>query len=178
MTARASSFPPRAPSPALAMARPALVVLTALNIAYAVCIAGLLVFSFFIDGWPARPLGVDLVTAHPQVGNGLRAIIVVGLFGAAIVHTILQRLRAIVETVLVGDPFVSDNVRRLQSIAWRVMLLECTRLVVLLIGRLVWEPGRLGGVSLVPWLAVLMLFVLAGVFAHGARMRADLDGTV
>ena len=29
-----------------------------------------------------------------------------------------------------------------------------------------------------PWLAVLLLFVLSGVFAQGARMRADLEGTV
>ena len=29
-----------------------------------------------------------------------------------------------------------------------------------------------------PWLAVLMLFVLSGVFAHGARLRTDLEGTV
>jgi hypothetical protein len=35
-----------------------------------------------------------------------------------------------------------------------------------------------GGFSVVPWLAILLLFVLAGVFARGARMRADLEGTV
>jgi hypothetical protein len=34
------------------------------------------------------------------------------------------------------------------------------------------------GFSVVPWLAILLLFVLAGVFARGARMRADLEGTV
>lgn len=28
------------------------------------------------------------------------------------------------------------------------------------------------------WIAVLLLFVLARVFDHGARMRADLEGTV
>jgi hypothetical protein len=32
--------------------------------------------------------------------------------------------------------------------------------------------------SLAPWLAVLLLFVLAGVFAHGTRLRDDLEGTV
>jgi len=34
------------------------------------------------------------------------------------------------------------------------------------------------GFSFTPWLAVLLLFVLAGVFAQGARMRTDLEGTV
>jgi len=42
----------------------------------------------------------------------------------------------------------------------------------------VWEPGKVDAFSFAPWLAVLLLFVLAGVFAHGARMRADLEGTV
>ena len=32
--------------------------------------------------------------------------------------------------------------------------------------------------SITPWIAVLLLFVLARVFDHGARMRADLEGTV
>ena len=32
--------------------------------------------------------------------------------------------------------------------------------------------------SITPWIAVLLLFVLARVFAHGARLRADLEGTV
>ena len=32
--------------------------------------------------------------------------------------------------------------------------------------------------SVTPWIAVLLLFVLARVFDHGARMRADLEGTV
>jgi hypothetical protein len=32
--------------------------------------------------------------------------------------------------------------------------------------------------SFAPWLAVLLLFVLARVFEHGAWMRAELEGTV
>jgi len=32
--------------------------------------------------------------------------------------------------------------------------------------------------SLTPWLAVLLLFVLARVFEQGAHMREDLEGTV
>lgn len=32
--------------------------------------------------------------------------------------------------------------------------------------------------SITPWIVVLLLFVLARVFEHGARMRADLEGTV
>ncbi|MET0582459.1 MAG: DUF2975 domain-containing protein [Pseudoxanthomonas sp.] len=165
-------------TPALALARPAIKGLTVLNILYALAIAALLVWSFFIDGWPQRPLGFDMTNAHPWVGQGLRAIVVVGLLAAAVVHTILKRLLAIVDTVRVGDPFILDNARRLEAIAWRVMALEGLRLVVATIAAVVWEKGRIEAFSFAPWLAVLLLFVLAGVFAHGARMRADLEGTV
>lgn len=163
---------------ALAVARPVIQVLTVLNALYAVGIAGLLVFSFFIDGWPQRPLGFDLVHAHPMAGFGVRMIVVVGLVGAAIVHTILRRLLAIVDTVRVGDPFILENARRLNAIAWSVAALEGLRLIVAAIAAAVWEPGKVDAFSFAPWLAVLLLFVLSGVFAHGARLRADLEGTV
>ena len=163
---------------ALAVARPVIRGLTALNLLYGVGLALLLGWSFFIDGWPEQPLGFDLATLHPQAPNGLRAIVVIGVIGAVIVHTILRRLLAIVDTVRGGDPFILANARRLDAIAWSVLALEVLRMIVMAIAAAVWEPGRLGGFSFAPWLAVLMLFVLSGVFAHGARMRADLEGTV
>ncbi|MFS8063329.1 MAG: DUF2975 domain-containing protein [Luteimonas sp.] len=163
---------------ALSVARPVIQGLTVLNILYAAGIAALLVFSFFIEGWPQRPLGFDLTHAHPQAGNGLRAIVVVGLIAAAIVHTILRRLLAIVDTVRDGDPFTLENAGRLDAIAWRVLALEVLRIVIAAIASAVWEPGKVDGFSIASWFAVLMLFVLSGVFAEGARMRADLEGTV
>ncbi|WP_159015609.1 DUF2975 domain-containing protein [Cognatiluteimonas profundi] len=163
---------------ALAVARPIIRGLTVLNILYAVGLAVLLGTSVFIAGWPERPLGFDLTHAHPQLSLGLHVIIVIGIFGAGIVHTILRRLLAIVDTVRGGDPFIVENARRLDAIAWSVLVLEVLRMFVLAIAAVVWEPGRLGGFSFVPWLAVLLLFVLSGVFAQGARMRADLEGTV
>ena len=168
----------RTSAKALALARPVIKGLIVLNVLYGVGIAGLLVTSFLIDGWPQRPLGFDLIQAHPMAGFGLRVIVVVGIVGAAIVHTILRRLLAIVDTVRVGDPFILENARRLNAIAWSVAALEGLRLVVAAIAAAVWEPGKVDAFSFAPWLAVLLLFVLAGVFAHGARMRADLEGTV
>ena len=163
---------------ALAVARPVIQGLTVLNLFYAACIAALLVWSFLMPGWPERALGFDLVNMHPQAPNGLRAIVLIGVIGAVIVHAVLRRLLAIVDTVRGGDPFIVENVRRLDAIAWSVLALEVLRMLVTAIAAAVWEPGRLGGFSFAPWFAVLMLFVLSGVFAHGARMRADLEGTV
>ena len=163
---------------ALTAARPVIRGLILLNALYALAITVLLVCSFFIDGWPQRPLGFDLTHAHPLAGDGLRVIVVIGVIGAAIVHTILRRLLAIVDTVRVGDPFILENAVRLNAIAWSVAALEGLRLIVAAIAAAVWEAGKIEAFSFAPWLAVLLLFVLAGVFASGARMRADLEGTV
>ncbi|HEU4665536.1 MAG TPA: DUF2975 domain-containing protein [Dokdonella sp.] len=167
----------RSSTRALSYARPVIRALTALNVVYAAGLAALFALSFFIDGWPTRPLG-DFASAHPQLGNGLRLIVVIGFVAALIVHTILRRLLAMVDSVRDGDPFILENADRLDAIAWSVLALELLRLGVTAIAAIVWQPGRLGGFSFTPWLAVLLLFVLSGVFAHGARMRADLEGTV
>ncbi|MFC5578250.1 DUF2975 domain-containing protein [Lysobacter niabensis] len=167
----------RTSAQALAFARPVIQGLTVLNILYGVGIALLLGWSFFIEGWPQTPLG-DFASKHPQLPNGLRAIVVIGIVGAVIVHTILRRLLAIVDTVRDGDPFNLENARRLEAIAWSVLALEVLRLIVATIASVVWEAGRVDGFSIASWFAVLLLFVLSGVFAQGARMRADLEGTV
>ena len=163
---------------ALAVARPVIKGLTILNILYAAGIAALLGASFLLKGWPWKQLGFDLVTMHPQAANGLRAIVVIGILGAAIVHTILRRLLAIVDTVRSGDPFILENARRLDAIAWGVLALEVLRFVVASIASAVWAAGRIDAFSIASCFAVLLLFVLSGVFAQGARMRADLEGTV
>lgn len=168
----------RTSSRALAVARPVIRGLTILNVLYAVCLAVLLGWSFVMPGWPERALGFDIVSKYPLVPLGLRAIVIIGIVGAVITHTILQRLLAIVDTVRHGDPFILENARHLDAIAWSVLALEVLRLVVATIARVVWEPGRVDGFSIASWFAVLMLFVLSGVFAHGARLRADLEGTV
>jgi hypothetical protein len=163
---------------ALSVARPVIQGLTVLNILYAVCLAVLLGWSFLMPGWPERALGFDITSKYPMVPLGLRAIVVIGIAGAAIVHTILRRLLAIVDTVRGGDPFILENARRLDMIAWSVLALEVLRLIVAAIAAAVWEPDRVDGFSIASWFAVLLLFVLSGVFAQGARMRADLEGTV
>ena len=112
----------------------------------------------------------------------MRLIMVIGVVAAPITNAILSRLLSIVETVRAGDPFVTENASRLQTIAWSVLALELSRFVVVGIANSVSTATRPVHIdlnfSVTPWLAVLLLFVLARVFDHGARMREDLDGTV
>ena len=113
---------------------------------------------------------------------GLRAVAAIGLVTIPINYLILKRLLAMIETVRIGDPFVSTNATRLQQIAWCLLALQ-------LLGGLIWAIGEAISTPAHPvdlntsfsvngWLAVLLTFVLARVFAEGALMRDDLEGTI
>lgn len=113
---------------------------------------------------------------------GLRAVALIGLVTVPINHAILRRLVAMVETVRAGDPFVAANAYRLQTIAWALLALQLLALVIAAIAKAISTPAHPvdldAGVSINGWLAVLLTFVLARVFAEGALMREDLEGTV
>jgi hypothetical protein len=113
---------------------------------------------------------------------GLRAVAGIGLVSIPIHYLILKRLLAMVETVRLGDPFVVANARRLQGIGWALVALQLLGLLVAIISRLISTPAHPvnldSSFSLTGWLAVLLTFVLARVFAEGAGMRDELEGTV
>ena len=113
---------------------------------------------------------------------GLRAVAVLGLAVIPLNYIVLKRLLAIVETVREGDPFVAANADRLQTIAWALLTLQLLSIVIGAIGEAVSTPAHPvnldAGFSINGWLAVLLTFLLARVFAEGTRMREDLEGTV
>jgi Protein of unknown function (DUF2975) len=113
---------------------------------------------------------------------GLRAIAVLGLVTTPLNHAVLKRLLAIVDTVRAGDPFVTANASRLQAIAWVLLALNVLSIVIGTIAEAVSTPAHPlhldAGFSINGWLAVLLTFLLARVFAEGAHMREDLEGTV
>src|SRR5262245_38426879 len=113
---------------------------------------------------------------------GLRAVAVLGLVTIPVHYGILKRLLAMVETVRAGDPFVATNADRLRTIAWSLLALQLLSIVIGTIGKAVSTPAhpvRLdAGFSVAGWLAVILTFVLARVFAEGTHMRDDLEGTV
>jgi DUF2975 family protein len=114
--------------------------------------------------------------------TGLRAIAVLGLATIPLNYAVLKRLLAIVKTVRAGDPFVAANASRLQAIAWTLLALNLLSIVIGAIARIVSTPAHplhlSAGFSINGWLAVLLMFLLARVFAEGALMREELEGTV
>ena len=169
-------------SAALPITNVVLRALIVLNWLYGAAIFALLV-ALPTNEWILSALGVPASSpdARPLI-LGLHAVAVVGLAAVPLNYVVLRRLLAIVETVRAGDPFVVANANRLQVIAWALLALQLLSLVVGAIAEAVSTPERPldldAGFSINGWLAVLLTFVLARVFAKGTRMRDDLEGTV
>ena len=134
------------------------------------------------EQWIMQSLHLTPSEEADRVVMGLRAIAVVGLATIPIHYAILKRLLAIVDTVRAGDPFVAANAFRLQAIAWALLALQLLGLVVAAIVKAISTPAHPvnidAGLSVPGWLAVLLTFVLARVFAEGTVMREDLEGTI
>ncbi|MGH9787960.1 MAG: hypothetical protein ACRD4U_04550, partial [Candidatus Acidiferrales bacterium] len=102
---------------------------------------------------------------------GLRAVAVLGLVGIPLNYAVLKRLLAIVLTVRAGNPFAAANGHRLQAIAWALLALNLLSIVIGAIAKTVSTPAHPlhinAGFSINGWLAVLLTFLLARVFAEG-----------
>ncbi|BDI59562.1 DUF2975 domain-containing protein [Qipengyuania nanhaisediminis] len=118
----------------------------------------------------------------PMIG-----VFLVGLAIIALAFVFFGKLRAIIISVGEGDPFVPENADRLNLMAWLMLGIQ-----------LLMVPAGAFGLWLAKWadeiehadvtidagldmtgiLMVIVLFILARVFKHGASMRDDLEGTV
>ena len=169
-------------STALPAAWVTLRILIVLNWLFGAAILALLIATVVAEQWTFTALGITTSSGIPQMIMGLRAIAALGLVAIPLNHAVLRRLLAIVETVRKGDPFVAANANRLQAIAWVLLALQLLSLVIGGIGKAISTPGHPlhldAGFSVSGWLAVLLTFILARVFAEGALMREDLEGTV
>ena len=132
--------------------------------------------------WIMSSLELSPSPEADRVVLGLRVIAVIGLALIPLNYVILKRLLAMVETVRAGDPFVAANALHLQEIAWTLLALQLLSLVVGAIVKSISTPEHPihinAGFSINGWLAVLLTFLLARVFAEGAIMREDLAGMV
>jgi hypothetical protein len=112
----------------------------------------------------------------------LYTLLTLTLVTIGLAWAILRKLLAIVATVSEGDPFVHANAARLKAIGWLMVTAQVIGLPLVGALRMVTQEfGRRaseGYISLTALLAILLVFVLAGVFEQGAAMREDIEGTV
>ena|SRR5947209_5377061 len=173
---------PRNASAALPVAYVVLRILIVLNWVYGAAILALLSFTFVNEPFLLRALHLGSAAENPALVAGIRAIAVLGLVAVPLNYALLKWLLAMVHTVRGGDPFVAANAYRLQAIAWILLALQLLSLVIWSIGKAIStaaHPLHLdAGFSTSGWLAVVLTFVLARVFAEGTLMREDLEGTI
>lgn len=172
---------PISTSAALPIANVVLRILVVLNWLYGAAILAVLVATAN-EQWIMSAFKLSPSPEAYRLLMGMRAIAVLGVATIPLNYVLLKRLLAIVVTVRAGDPFIAANAHRLQTIAWILLALNLVSIVIGAIANSVSSPAyplRLdAGFSINGWLAVLLTFVLARVFAAGARMREDLEGTV
>jgi hypothetical protein len=171
----------RSYSAALPIAYVVLRLLIVLNWLYGAAILVLL-FVMPNERWIMSAFDLTPGPEAERLIMGLRSVAVLGLVSIPLNYVVLKRLLGMVGTVRAGDPFVAANAERLQAIAWALVGLQLLSMVIGAIGRAVSTPAHPvhldAGFSINGWLAVLLTFVLARVFAHGALMREDLEGTI
>ena len=171
----------RALSSALPIASVLVVIFIVLNILAGIALLGLLLVTPNRE-WIISALDLAGSPDAEKVIWGLRAVASLGVVAITFNHFILSRLHAILKTVQVGDPFIAANAYRLQAIAWFLLILQLLSLVIAAIGETISttaHPVDLdAGFSPAGWLAVLLTFVLARVFAEGAIMRREIEGTI
>ena len=172
----------RTTSTALPVAYVTLRILIVLNWVFGACVLALLIFSIVNEPFLLKALKLGSVGEDPALVHGIRAVAALGLVCVPINHAILTRMLRMVETVGRGDPFVRENAYRLNAIAWFLLALQLLSIVIAAIGKGISSPEHPvhldAGFSVNGWLAVILTFVLARVFAEGALMREDLEGTV
>jgi hypothetical protein len=171
----------RSYSAALPIAYVLLRILIVLNWLMAVAILVLLI-AMPNERWIMSALKLTPGPDAARVVMALRSVALLGLAAIPLNHVVLTRLVAMVRSVRAGDPFVAANAQRLLTIAWVLLVLQLLSMVIGAIGMAVSTPEHpihLGaGFSIAGWLAILLTFVLARVFAEGALMREELEGTV
>jgi hypothetical protein len=170
-----------ADSPALPIAHVALRILVVVNWLFG---ASLIVLLLVMpnEQWIMQAFKLTPSPEADRIVMAMRSMAILGLLSVPLNYIVLKRLLAMVDTVRSGDPFVAANASRLQAIAWALLVVQLLSMVIGAIARSVSTPAYpinvSAGFSINGWLAVLLTFLLARVFAEGARMRDDLEGTV
>lgn len=128
---------------------------------------------------------IDLATLPLGTTIALLAILLLVL---AAMFVFFGKLRAIINTVGEGEPFVPANAERLSLMAWLMLATQVLLFPAAWLGSILAEWANTiegvhlsvngDGLDLTGILMVLVLFILARVFRQGAALREDLEGTV
>ncbi len=122
--------------------------------------------------------GIDTSSLLP----GLLAIFALGILVLGLLWTMMRKLLTIIDSVEDGNPFIKANAVRLRAIGWMMVGVQ---ILGLPLATAAGNVADLFGENDVGYdlpingiLAILLVFILAGIFERGAEMREELEGTV
>jgi hypothetical protein len=163
-----------------------LLVLIPVNLLAGVLLLGFLGLTFVAPEWVMDAIGLE--GADPAVLLlGMRIMLTLFIASIGLTHVLLWQLRSIVASVKLGEVFSLENAARIRTMAWALVGLELLKVGLALAAAATLRVAQANvefgnemdlGFSFSPWLAILLLFVLAQVFEDGTRMRTEIEGTV
>jgi len=122
--------------------------------------------------------GIDSSSLLP----GLLSIFALGIVVLGLLWTMMRKLLTIIDSVEDGNPFIKANAVRLRAIGWMMVGVQ---ILGLPLATAAGNVADLFGENDVGYdlpingiLAILLVFILAGIFERGAEMREELEGTV
>ena len=153
-----------------------------LNRLFFLALAAALILSVPLATQAAAFLAASSHPASPtSMLAGLRWELLIGLVMAVATDSLLAALARILASARAGDPFVAANAGRLRTAGWSLLVLQLLDIPGMALVHFYPDLGDAapeGGISVGGWVAVLMVFILARIFAAGAAMRDELAATV
>lgn len=133
----------------------------------------------------ANTFGYDGDPIVDNMENAVWLVIAFAIFFP--LYRFFQRLEQVIDSVATPDVFSVQNANHLRAMGWYLFLSQIV-VSVATASTFIWiewiDEDAISDASiellftLPPYLLVVVLFILAGVFRHGAEMREDLEGTV
>ena len=129
----------------------------------------------------------EIAKEKPGINTGnllpwLLSIFGLGIMILGLLWTMMRKLLAIIDSVEDGNPFVMANAFRLRAIGWMMVGVQIVGLPLATaagnVADLFGENDVGFDLPLNGVLAILLVFILAGIFERGAEMREELEGTV
>lgn len=122
--------------------------------------------------------GLDPAALLPN----MLSVFALGILVLGLIWTIMRKLLAVIASVEDGNPFIRANALRLKTIGWLMVGLQIVgvplAIAAVKAADMFGESDTGLDISLNGILAILLVFILAGIFERGAEMREELEGTV
>ncbi|MFN5129186.1 MAG: DUF2975 domain-containing protein [Sphingomonadaceae bacterium] len=158
---------------------------SALLVALGVVACAIAPFMFM---WPESGTSIanDHLGTYPVPGLwDFMGIMFLGTAFFFLIWVIMRKLLAIINSVEGASPLTHANSNRLKDIGWLMVGMQIVGVPLEIWGS---KFASFFGVSDVSYgdfelpidsiLVILLVFILAGIFEHGADMREELEGTV